>query len=86
MKEVTMFVKSGCPFCDEADAYISQLAAEDDRYKNIKIKVIDEDVEVDLANSFDYYFVPTFYVDGSKLHEGIPSKDAVKATLDAALS
>lgn len=85
MKEITMFMKAGCPYCREAFDYIDELKKEDARYASLKIKEIDEEKEAELANTFDYYYVPTFYVDGEKLHEGLPSKEAVKEVLDAAL-
>lgn len=85
MKEITMFIKAGCPYCREAFDYIAELKKEDAKYSALSIKEIDEEKEAELANTFDYYYVPTFYVGGEKLHEGLPSKEAVKEVLDAAL-
>lgn len=50
------------------------------------IRRVDESVETALADSLDYYYVPTFYVDGVKRMEGVPSKEKVRAVLDAALA
>jgi hypothetical protein len=47
--------------------------------------MVDENIEVDFANSLDYYYVPTYYVDGKKVHEGAASRENVRAVLDAAL-
>ncbi len=46
---------------------------------------VDESVETALADSLDYYYVPTFYVDGVKRMEGVPSRRRC-AVLDAALA
>ena len=32
--------------------------------------MIEESEQPALADTFDYYYVPTFYVDGVKVHEG----------------
>jgi len=64
---------------------LRELMEENPAYRDIPIRRVDESVEVEFANSLDYYFVPTFYVDGEKLMEGIPTKDKVKAVLDRAL-
>ena len=46
---------------------------------------LDESVEAAFADSLDYYYVPTFYVDGQKRMEGVPSLEKVRAVLDEAL-
>lgn len=33
------------------------------------IEMIEESEQPALADTFDYYYVPTFYVDGVKVHE-----------------
>jgi hypothetical protein len=47
--------------------------------------MVDENMEAQFADSLDYYYVPTYYVDGRKIHEGAVSKDDVRAVFDAAL-
>ena len=42
-------------------------------------------MEAAFADSLDYYYVPTFYVDGQKRMEGVPSLEKVRAVLDEAL-
>ena len=32
--------------------------------------MVDESRERALAGAYDYYYVPTYYVDGKKVHEG----------------
>ena len=38
-----------------------------------------------LADTFDYYYVPTFYVDGVKVHEGGVYPEEVEKILRSAL-
>ena len=45
------------------------------------IETVDELEEPELADTFDYYYVPTFYVDGKKVHEGGIYKPEVEKLL-----
>lgn len=85
MKEILMMLLPGCPHCRRANKMIEKLVEENPAYREIPIRRVDESVEVDFANSLDYYFVPTFYVEGEKLMEGVPTEEKVRAVLDRAL-
>lgn len=85
MQEILMMLLPGCPHCRRANKMIEELAAENPAYGAIPIRRVDESVEVEFANSLDYYFVPTFYVAGEKLMEGVPTVEKVRAVLDRAL-
>ena len=69
MKQITLFYLKDCPFCKKAFSYIDSLKKQD-MYKDISIELIEESEQPELANRFDYYYVPTFYIDGKKVHEG----------------
>ncbi|BCJ97802.1 thioredoxin family protein [Anaerocolumna chitinilytica] len=86
MKHVIMFETSWCPHCRRAHSLLDDLYHENPAYKDIKIQYIDEELHPDVANSYDYFYVPTFYVDSDKIHEGVPSKEALKQVLDSALA
>lgn len=86
MKELTMFYLKTCPHCKRAFGYMDELKAENPDYAKIPLKLIEEREEAALADSYDYYYVPTYYIDGAKVHEGTIDKDGVKAVLDAALA
>ncbi len=86
MKELTYFYLQGCPFCKRAAAYIEELVNEDSRYKEVVIKRIEESKEAEIANSYDYYLVPTFFLEDKKLAEGVLSKEDIKKVLDEALN
>lgn len=81
MKEVSVFIQKGCPYCKEAMRFLKQAAEEDSALAEVPVKFIDELAEPELADKFDYYYVPTFYVDGKKLHEGASTFDAVRGVL-----
>ncbi len=49
------------------------------------IETIEESEQPDVAERFDYYYVPTFYVGGEKVHEGGIWPDEVEAVLRRAL-
>lgn len=91
MKEILMFYMRGCPYCQQAERAIKALYEENSAYQKITIKRVDENRDVALANSYDYYYVPTMYIDGKKLYEAHPGesyqacKEHVARVLNAAL-
>lgn len=80
-----MFITSWCPYCKQALTLMDTLKREDPKYGDIDIKTIDEELEPEVSKKYDYYYVPTYYVDDVKLHEGIPSKDIIKGVFEQAL-
>lgn len=85
MKKVTMFYLEDCPHCKKAIKMIDVLKEKNPQYSNIQIEKIEESKNVHIAKAYDYYYVPTFYVDGVKLHEGVPSLEKIEAVLKAAI-
>ena len=80
-----MFFIDSCPYCKAAANCIDQLCEENSGYKSLVIEKIDENVHPDIAEKYDYYYVPAFYVDGEKLHEGAASLEKIRGVFDAAL-
>lgn len=85
MKKITIFYQPLCPFCKKAFAYIDELKEEYPEFAKIEIEKIDEIEHPDIADKYDYYYVPTFYMDGKKLHEAGIYKDEVKELLKKAI-
>ena len=85
MKELTMFYLETCPYCKRARAYMKELCGEDAKYADIPVKMVEERQEKALADSYDYYYVPCYYIDGEKVAEGAIDKDGVKAVFDKAM-
>lgn len=74
MKNIKMFYMNGCPYCRYAFKAIDELKKET-KYRDITMTQINENEEVALADSYDYYYVPTFYIDEVKVYECSPSHD-----------
>ncbi len=85
MKDVLMFMTSWCPYCKKASQMIDQLRSENQEYKDVEIVMIDEDKDRKYADSFDYYRVPTFYVDGEKIHEGAADIENIRKVFEKAI-
>ncbi|MDR0348226.1 MAG: thioredoxin family protein [Tannerella sp.] len=77
MKHIKIFYLSNCRFCRQAFSYIEQLK-EQDQYKDIEIDLIEESEEPDMADRYDYYFVPAFYFGDEKLSEGSVTVEEVE--------
>ena len=85
MKNVKLFYLKNCPFCMKAIGYIDALKAQHPELADVEIEMIEESEQADVANAFDYYYVPTFYVDGGKEHEGGIYPEEVEKILRKAL-
>ena len=84
MKPVIMFVTEWCPYCKKALGWMENIKRQNPEYANIEIKIIDEELEPDIANQYNYYYVPTYYVDGIKVHEGVTSKNIINGIFQKA--
>lgn len=85
MKEIKLFMFEGCPHCALARKCIGELLASHPEYKKVPFEMIDEHVHPEIADKFDYYYVPTFYVGGKKIHEGHAEMADVERVFKAAL-
>lgn len=86
MKKIIYFHLENCPYCKQANQWLKELLSENEAYRSIDIRYVEETEESHISNQYNYYYVPTFYVAEEKLHEGIATKEKIKAVLDAALS
>jgi thioredoxin 1 len=77
MKKILMFTMERCPYCKKARSFMEELFDKYPEYKELDIEIIDEVEQPDIANQYDYYYVPTYYLDGEKFHEGVPSREMV---------
>lgn len=85
MKKVQLFYLRNCPFCKRAFAYIEAAKAAHPELAAVEIETIEESDEAERAARYDYYYVPTFYIDGVKVHEGGIYPDEVEQLLRQAL-
>jgi len=85
MKPVIMFVTEWCPYCKKALAWMEKIKKLNPEYVDIDVKIIDEELQPDIAKEYTYYYVPTYYVDGVKVHEGAASKDIISGIFAKAI-
>lgn len=78
---VKLFYLKTCPFCKKALRYIDEAKAAHPELADVAIEMIEESEQPDVADQFDYYYVPTFYVYGVKVHEGGIYPDEVERIL-----
>ena len=86
MKKITYFYLASCPHCIRANKLIDEIIAEDPKYAAVVFDRIEESQQMSVAKTYDYWYVPCFFIGKEKLMEGVPSKEKIKAAMDAALS
>ena len=69
MKDILMFYLDDCGYCRKAFRAMDELFAENPAWRALKITKIEESLDPETAERYDYYAVPTFYVDGEKRFE-----------------
>ena len=84
MKEITLFLLNNCPHCRLALRLQEELLEEHPAWRDIPLRMVDEAAEPAYADTFDYYYVPCYYVDGVKVHEGHAERADVEAVFRAA--
>ena len=88
MKKITLFYLEDCPYCHNARRALKELVKENPEYDEINVEWIEESRYSELAEQYDYYYVPTIFSDDQKLYEAHPSesyadcKTSVKKALD----
>lgn len=80
-----MMIQESCPYCKQAFRIMEELVKENPEYGKVTVKVVDERREKAFADSLDYWYVPTYYVDGAKIHEGAPDKKKVQRVYEEAI-
>jgi glutaredoxin len=81
-----MFMFASCPHCKLAIKCIDDLKAAHPEYAGVPFEMIDERKQPDVAEKYDYYYVPTFYVGEEKVHEGHAEMADVEKVFQAALA
>ncbi len=85
MKDVKLFIQPRCPFCIKALRYIEEAKSTNPRLADLEIEVVDELLQSEYADKFDYYYVPTLYIDNIKVHEGAIYPEEMEPLLLGAL-
>ena len=84
-KAVKMMVLDTCPYCKQAFQMLDELKRKNPEYRKVGIEVIEEEREPEKTEGYDYWYVPTFFVDGRKIMEGVPTLGQVEKVLQEAL-
>ena len=85
MKKITMFTMQSCPYCQAAERWMKKLFTENNKYSTLEIEKIDELAYPEIAEKYDYWHVPTYYVGDEKAHEGAASLRKIRKVFDMAL-
>ena len=85
MKALTFFYLSSCPYCRQADLMIAKFKSSAPEYAEVPIEKIEERQHPEVAEQYDYYYVPCFFLGKEKLFEGVPSEEEIKKVLDTAV-
>lgn len=85
MKQIKYFYLTNCPYCLKANKWMEELKSENPDYEALNIQWIHDSKQRSEAAKYNYYYVPTFFIDNKKLHEGVASKEIIKQVFDAAL-
>ena len=86
MDEIEIFYLRGCPYCENAKSAVAELLRTEPAYGALTLRWIEENEEKALADSHDYYRVPSVFYRGDKLYECSPlhGYEAILAHLRAA--
>ena len=85
MKEITYFYLKSCPYCRQADRMIEDLLKKEPVFSQVPIRKIEEQEHAEIADQYDYYFVPCLYIGKEKLMEGVPSAEKIRSVFLAAM-
>lgn len=70
--KLTAFILPRCPYCLQARELLGELCAERPERSAVEIEFIDESRQSALADRYDYYRVPSFFLGERKLYEADP--------------
>jgi len=91
MNALTIFYLEGCPYCAGARRAYAALTAANADYARVPVEWIEETEQAALAERYDYFRVPSFFLGERKLFEARlfdryeDIESALRAALDAAL-
>lgn len=86
MKKILFFELKFCPYCHRARKFLEELQSEFPEYRKIEIEFIDERQQAKRAKEYNYYLVPSLYIDEIKVFEGVMSrKEQMEEILKQAL-
>ena len=91
MKKILAFYIDGCPYCKQARKAVDELTNES-QYAGVQIEWVNENQHPEISERYNYYYVPTMFVDDVKIYEAKRGesydecKENVKRVFEEALS
>lgn len=92
MKTLTVMYLEHCPYCRNARKAWEELLKENPDFRSVPVTWIEESEQPSVADSYDYWHVPSIFMETEKLFEADPSdmygslKAAFKDALGRALT
>lgn len=87
MKKLTVFYLDNCPYCRKAKEAEKEIISSDPSLQKVKIEWIEESLHPEIANTYDYYRVPSVFISKTKLYECSPEDDynTIKSNFEKAI-
>lgn len=86
MKRIQLYYWPTCPYCQEVLQWMQEVRREKPELAQVKVDMINALEKGHEPAPAYYYYVPTFFVDGKKVHEGVGSKQMVETVLRLGLA
>lgn len=83
---IQLFFFESCPYCKQVFQWMAELKYQNPELEQVAVEAIDERLHPDYPAPGYYYYVPTFFVDGKKVHEGAATKEIVEKVLHMGLA
>ncbi len=74
MQKLLMFYMASCPHCKRAFAYEEELKKRRPELFDVEIERVDERMDPDRADQYDYWYVPTYYLGEERLFPAPPAR------------
>ena len=65
--KLTYFYLKSCPYCRRADEMIARLMQEEPAFREVETEKIEETEHPEIAETYDYWYVPCFFLGKEKL-------------------
>ena len=85
--EILVFELPGCPYCRRGRKLVSELSEELSLKDRVTFRYVDETAEKALSDAHDYYYCPSWFLNGRKIYEEDPSRseDAARGLMRCVL-
>jgi len=84
MQKLLMFHMASCPHCKRALAYAEELKKRRPELADVQVEMVDERLDPDRANRYDYWYVPAYYLGDELLFSGSPTPADIERVFESA--